>query len=465
MRHVTLMDEEWDGSTTWQLLGPDGMPIEAFAAFAKTSLRKGPLNTRISYARNLAKFFDYMFEALAVRLRENPGQLVTRDFLTEALEAYDDYLVLGSASGKPLAKQVSASMPSRPLNPRTSTLMHAPVRRFLKLSEHLRQEMEELSRHGLRQDIVDECPLLPDLGTSIEASPFQQRQMEANSMIAGVVAGGPKLLHTVPLPTNPDDAPFDFSRAFPFDSIADFIEECPAYRDKALYSLLAACGGRMHEGTQILFDDIDVGKREILLRNPKDRWNCPSYRYLSAMERERLAWKGRTTETTLLIEPFASMFFENLQLYLHREYIPHGLHRFVFQFRKSGMEGRPYFLSTHRSRLDLFRAAAFRVGIADLVSGPHSLRHAYGIFTLNYLPRPNGDYGLPLAWVQQLMGHAEIKSTKKYARHDKELMKLEFEYANAMIYKGAIPKSVVELKLEAMNAQIEKLKLHLKGSR
>lgn len=461
MRHVTLLDEERDGNAAWRLLGPDGMPIEAFAAFATTVLSKRPLNTRISYSRNLAKFFDYLFEALVVRRRENPSQLVTRDFLIEALEAYDDYLVLGIASGKPLARQISASMPSGPLSPRTSSLMHAPVRRFLELSERLRLEMEELSRHGLRRDVVDELSLLPDLGTAIEVSPFQQRQMEANSMIAGVVAGGPKLLHTVPLPTNPGDAPFDFSRAFPFDSIADFIEACPAYRDKALYSLLAASGGRMHEGTQMLFDDIDVVNREIFLRNPKDRWNCPSYRYLSSMERERLAWKGRTTEVALLIEPFASMFFENLQMYLRHEYIPHGLHRFVFQYLKNGMEGRPYFLSTHKSRLDIFCAAAQRVGIVDLVSGPHSLRHAYGIYTLNYLPRPNGDYGLPLAWVQQLMGHAEIKSTKKYARYDKELMKLEFEYANAMIYKGATPKSVVEIKLEAMNAQIEKLKVQL----
>jgi|APMI01.1.fsa_nt_gi integrase len=151
------------------------------------------------------------------------------------------------------------------------------------------------------------------------------------------------------------------------------------------------------------------------------------------------------------------MFFANLEQYLRTEYIPHGLHRFLFQYLHAGMEGQPYFLSAASSRLETFKRAAADVGVGDQVHGPHSLRHAYGTYLLNYFPRGNGDYGLPLPLVQQLMGHANPKSTMKYARQDEELMRIELQHANAMVFNGAVPKPLLQLKLEALNAQVRKL--------
>lgn len=60
-------------------------------------------------------------------------------------------------------------------------------------------------------------------------------------------------------------------------------------------------------------------------------------------------------------------------------------------------------------------------------------------------------------FVQQLMGHSEEKSTLRYARYDKDLMQLELRHANAMVYNGAAHKSIVHLKLEALNTQVRKL--------
>jgi integrase len=212
---------------------------------------------------------------------------------------------------------------------------------------------------------------------------------------------------------------------------------------------------------QLLFDDVDVNDATIALRNPRLRAGHPSYLALSPSEREKLAWKGRTTERTLLIEPFASLFFANLELYLRHEYIPHGLHRFIFQYSTQRLSGTPYLLSAPSSRLEIFRRAVDAARIAAHVSGPHALRHAYGTYLLNYFPRLNGDYGLPVFLVQQLMGHANVKSTLRYAKYDQDLIKLELQHANAMVFNGAVAKSISQLKLEALNAQVRRLQIEL----
>jgi integrase len=457
LKNVSLLETQKDGAATWLLLGPDGLPLDSFTAFADSLIRKHPFNTRVSYCRHLAEFFDYLFEAANALQAADPGQKFTRLALQQVIEAYDAYLVLGSASGNRIALLVDATKPSPRHSPTTSALMHAPVRKFLKLSEALRAEMEELTRQGLRNDATDSQPLLKDLNVAVPVTSHQRQAMTAHSMIAGVISGGPKLVRSAILPTVSPQVAYKDSRAFPYDSIGDFIDRLPTYRDKSLYALLAASGCRTHEALQLLFDDIDVDARTVALRDPSLRLNHPSYLSLSPAQRDRLAWKGRTTERTLLIEPFAQLFFANLEHYLRNEYVPHGRHMFVFQFLRRGKEGHPYFLSAASSRNEIFKRAAAEVGVTEQVHGPHSLRHAYGTYLLNYFPRVNGDYGLPLPFVQQLMGHADVKSTMKYARVDEDLIRLELQHANAMIFDGATPKTLIQLKLEALNAQVLKL--------
>ena len=178
-----------------------------------------------------------------------------------------------------------------------------------------------------------------------------------------------------------------------------------------------------------------------------------------------LSWKGRTTHETLLIEPFSTMFFEYLELYLKHEYIPHGLHRFVFQYSYREHMGRPYFLSDASGRQKIFKKAAAEAGIETRLGGDHSLRHAYGTYALNYFPRINGEYGLPLAFVQQLLGHKHARHTSIYAQYDKDLLHEELQYANAMVFGGAVPKSVVELKLQALNALVKQIEAQLMCSK
>lgn len=461
LRNVTLLQTDKDGKATWRLLGPDGMPLESFTAFADSLLRRNPFNTRAAYCRHLAEFFDYLFEASAQLHAQNPSTSLTRTLLQEIVEAYDDYLVFGTASVKRVAVLVDKSKPSPQHSPTTSALMHAPVRKFLRLSEQIRREIEELSDKGLRTEHVDRQPLLTNLAAKNVVTSQARHNMLATSMIAGVISGGPKLVKSAVLPTVSPQRSYDESRAFPFDVIGDFIDHLPTYRDKAIYALLAASGCRTHEALQLLMDDIDAKASTVALRNPHLRANHPSYLALSPSARDKLAWKGRTTESTLLIEPFASLFFANFEHYLKNEYIPHGQHQFVFQYLKDDLAGGPYFLSAATSRNEIFKKAASATGIGKRISGPHSLRHAYGTYLLNYFPRLNGDYGLPVPLVQQMMGHASVKSTLKYARHDEDLMKLELQHANAMVFNGATPKSIRQLQLESLNSQINKIQHEL----
>ncbi|NUX98832.1 tyrosine-type recombinase/integrase [Paraburkholderia youngii] len=411
----------------------------------------------------MAEAIDYSFDAAAVLLSgHTPPRPLSKLDLEEIFEAYDEYLVLGEHSGNALARLVSSVRPSPMNSAASSALKHASLRGFLKLSERARRQALDMLQAGLSSVQIDVAPLFTGIGTRVPIDPAERQAMKATSMTAGVLAGGPKAKESTVLPLSHFARVYDHKRAFPYDDIPKLIRSLPTYRDRAYYGFLAASGCRDHEGSQILFDDVDVKAGTVSLVDPASRKNHESYLYLSPRQRERLCWKGRTTQTTLLIEPFASMFFEALEGYMKHEYVPHGLHRFVFQYLAKGFEGQPFFLSLASSRRETFHSAVRRAAIEAVVSGPHSLRHSYGTYLVNYFPRTNGQYGLPLAIVQQLMGHADIKSTKKYAQLDEDLRILELEHANAMVFNGENPKSILELKLQALNAEVERVKAALR---
>lgn len=458
-KHVSLRRRKLSGRTSWLLLGPDGRPIDAFTAFAE-SLRNAPPNTRDSYCRHLAEFFDYLIEAAALI---GGGRQLTKLELTETLEAYGDYLLLGTDASRPIAQAVATKLPPGVNKPSSVVPKKAALRRFLNLSEDVRKEMAELARLYGSRSVIADTPLLPGLGHKRPLQPREVVAMQAHSMLAGVVAGGPKLVECVVLGDAVDSAPYDEQRAFPYDKVMDLIDAMPTHRDKAYYALLAASGCRTHEGLQVLLtDDVDVDEGTVRLVDPASRPGHSSYRGLTAEQRERLAWKGRTSDLTLLIEPFATAFFESLQKYLEQEHLAHGKHDFLFQYLKGPERGLPYFLSAAGSRLELFHRVRKHIGVTlPPDSGPHSLRHMYGTYTLNYFPRSNGDYGLPVPMVQQFLGHADIKSTLKYAKFDKDLIKLEIQSANRVLFSHGTPKKLMELKLEALLAQVAKVQSQL----
>jgi integrase len=461
LKNVTLLTDTQNGWPTWKLLGPTGAVNEPFSIFAKSISRRGSKNTVEAYCRNLAQFFDYLYEASASLQASLGDPLITQGTLLDIIEAYDDFLVYGEESGNEISQLVARTMRSPRNSHQTSSAKHAPVRKFLEFSDQIHKQTLELVNVGLLLRREKTLPLLDMDKLRVPISASQRKALLGNSMLAGVIAGGSKLAPNAVIPTVTPHTAMDESRAFPFDRIEDFIKSLPSHRDKAFYSLLAASGCRTHEGLQILFDDIDIEKREVFLVDPASRPNCRSYMNLTPLERYSLSWKGRNTSRTLLIEPFATIFFEELASYLKEEYLPHGLHHFVFQYRFRKLQGRPFFLSDPDSRSELFHKTKDACGLEQNLHGPHSLRHAYGTYLLNYFPRINGTYGLDIGVVQQMMGHADLRSTQKYARHDMDLIEAELRYANDMVFGKGGQRTLVQMKLDALNTQILKVQSEL----
>lgn len=452
LQNVTLHTFQKNGVNSYRLLGPSG-EVNAFTLFISTLERaRTPFNTLRSYARALAQFFDYLYEAAChISAREN-REFLLKGELIEIIDAWEDYLTRGSSSGISLVKDVAQTLPRKVIKASSSTSYHAALKRFLQLSERVRVESSELQSWGTVLDNHDPYPLYENVCEVLSISRRQRTAMIRNSMLSGVLAGGPKELNANIRPTisPPGDDEFDEKNLFPLGSFESYVGELNSYRDKALHSFLAASGCRGSEAMQLLWDDIDFKNKTVVLVDFRSRTNHPSYLNLSAGEYERLSWKGRMTKETFLIEPFASMFWMYLEEYVKNEYIPHTASQFVFQVLKRPFQGKPYFLTAASSRQEIFQRAKQLVGLPETVSGVHSLRHSYATYLLNYCPNLAGGFGLPMPVVKLLLGHSDVKSTERYAKNDKDIIRANIEYANAEIYEGGSALTLNQLKIRAL---------------
>jgi hypothetical protein len=59
------------------------------------------------------------------------------------------------------------------------------------------------------------------------------------------------------------------------------------------------------------------------------------------------------------------------------------------------------------------------------------------------------------------MGHADSRSTLKYAKYDKDLLKLEVQNANKVLFRHGMPKSLLQMKLDVLEAQVGKVRAQI----
>ncbi len=448
MKNVTIIETSVNKNKSWKLISNKGEEFSFFSVFSNLLIKKYPKNTRFAYCRNVALFVDYLEEATLVY----KDRQLTKSFLVEVIESFSEWLLYGDNSGSEIAVNINKSYQSKLYSKQTVDLIMASVRLFLKASERVRLEQESLGEK------VD-SKLFLEINTKEIVSSNVKQAMIKNSMIAGVVSNGPQLLNACILPIAKSQSYFNTERAFPFDKIIPLVDSFSNYRDKALYMLCAASGCRIHEALQILIEDIDLKTRTVFLIDPISRIDNKSYKSLTAEERDQLTWKGRQTNRTVLIQPFGDLFFEYLEQYIKQEYVQHNKHQFVFQHIRGKEKGKPFFLSASSTRNEAFKKAISKIGVEnELNQGVHSLRHMYGTYLLNYFPKSDGSYGLPIAIVQKIMGHSTIGSTQKYARHDQDLISIELEYANSLLYNEKNNQlNLVEMKKRALTYQLLEL--------
>lgn len=395
----------------------------------------------------VAGFIDYLVEAtkwsreggdldsltieFGLTERNGPAGALAGPVLVELIRIYPKVLAGGANSQDPVVA-VLAQRLGRRAGARQSQRVHiAAINHYLALSEDfvLRMQQSGLSEvNGL--PLIPQGQLFPQIGESYELSRFERFAMSSRSMLAGVTAGGPKLKRLAGLTPvvvdDDDDEHFDYDSAFPLESAPDLIKTgFLSHRDKALYCLLMASGIRISEALALTWHDIDCVNRKVFVRNPRAKHLDNVYLgYFTVEERRKLPWKGRTHSQTLLIESFATEFWKQLGFYMEKESLVVGDHPFVFQDLKGSNVGSPLLLSDHSNLRKSFKDACARCGIDDCYS-PHSLRHMYGVYCLNYWPKGDGTYGLPPDTVQQLMGHAYRDSTMNYAKLDILILEAE----------------------------------------
>lgn len=432
MKNFILVDAPLTSEANYLLLHLDpSVPDEVrefkpFTNYTVWLARRGYApNTEKAYSEHVGRFVDYVYEASKI-----PFPADVEITIETIIYSYQSFLMFGTGASNPIAKTLAERLGKVRLTRQSSIAqtIESSIRWFLQVAEskNISAPDQLFSRfYSSRAEY---------------RSQYELSAQKANSWMAAVIRDS---LNSV-LPKRRKDRlfaqagrrdrkndkqPFK-TLPFPIERSVDLVRQAKPgksktfYRDMTLYALLGATGARSSEALQVRMPDIDDDAFAVFLRDPFAR-KTPG---LTEEEHKLLSWKGRETEITFMIEPFARIFWESLEKYLALEYNASVGHDFLFQ----NTDGRPFFASDRSSRDKTFKKYALRAGLPDVTGiSSHSLRHMYGTYTLNYMPVPGQSIpGLPITYVKILMGHASVTSTMKYAKHDTDIVEAYIQHAN-----------------------------------
>ena len=481
LKNVTLLPRKTrGGDDSWVLVHEDGWEDLFFGYYANHLLetKQSQFNTREKYCRFVAGFVDYLIEASKWYLEGTNRRSLTTEYgqydsagsgghlsgpaLLELIRIYPKVLAGGAHSKDPVVVELSRRLGRRVVKRPSQTLHIVAINHYLQLSEdfNIRMRQSGMSQVG-GMELFSEASLFPHMGTVAELTPFERMAMSSKSMIGGVVAGGPKLkrlagLKPVVLDEDTDDH-YDYDSAFPLEASPELITSgFLSFRDRALYCFLMASGVRISEALALTWHDVDFANRKVYIRNPRAKDLDNVYLgYFSSEERSRLPWKGRAHSGTFLLEPYASEFWRLLEQYMKTEMLATHLHPFIFQVLKGENASSPLLLSDHSNLRKGFTQACKRIDV-DPVYSPHSLRHMYGVYCLNYFPRADGTFGLPPSTVKDLLGHASLESTMNYAKPDMELLEVE-QRVNTAVLDGFHVVDRSEMRLKVLEQMVSRM--------
>lgn len=427
------------------LVDENDVAFRPFSIFIKNLQRRGySANTISAYGQHVARFLNYTHQAISIysgELNINAWQ--------EIVGSYGSYLLYGIEADDHIARQLAKkNKKTRKTNIRSMSVIETAIVHYIELGE-----LEQFNK-----DDVYIHPMFPREFRKLSTFAFEQRKN--GSFFGGLISEDHQSKQTSSVNIfsyHKKGVTHSQTRFFPYKHIIEFINSASCYRDKCLYALLAASGCRIHEALQITLDNISLDDLSISLIDYRD--NMSSFVGLTTREKSMLAWKGRATSITFLIEPYKSLFFEHLENYFRHERNGIVNHRFIFQNRNNN---RPYFTSSRQAIINAFKRNLMKISIND-ISGlsPHSLRHSYARYTLNYIPLSDGGFGLPLAWVKVLLGHSHISSTEVYAKTDEDILISTIAHSNQAMFNHN-PPSISEIQIRYYQNEILRLSEQIK---
>ena len=458
MIHVSLVSHKKHGSTIWSLFDDSEM-IAAFTVFQDHLLANGlAYETRRRYSLAVANFIDYLYEFGAA----GRDSTITNIRLTKIIQDYIFFLRDGQYSGNPELAEYGRKLNKKGLTKNSFSPTLAAINKFLYICQNLADEACAMANIDTNFDNIN--LIIQQINGVKELSQPQRQKLIQSTMLGGVIRvtktklTRPRKIST-PKKTSFDDEFLDF----PLDRVFDLLNATRSYRDKALYSLLAASGLRCSEARALRIDDVDTQKLTIRVSDPE------ATRFGQNSQNRGNRFKGRTTSRVFLLEPFKTHFFKYLAEYIKRERINTLSSEYVFQCHRGKSKGTPFKEAADSTINEAFKNACMRADIRghelnpDKVFTLHSLRHMYGVILLNYLELPDGKT-LRMTEVQQLMGHKNISSTEKYARHDLDLLASKMEWANENINNGHVTEDLGQLFADSLRRRADKIQRKLVNS-
>tara|TARA_R100001377_G_C3191423_1_gene110762 strand:- start:580 stop:1971 length:1392 start_codon:yes stop_codon:yes gene_type:complete len=412
MKNFTRVGRSTGRFKTFKLVDNDGDQVQAFDLFVSGLVQEGlrPLTVE-TYSNHVASFLDYLAEVEVFGFPRSQLEIMT------AIKAYLPARLAGSnACGKFnfISRQ---SLRQKKLTKASAKNHAAAINKFLYESDnhalHLQQieNWESGKQHKAQEKIFK--------AGERQRSSAEIKRIHQSSMLVNVMNHNPASTNGQFLRIRGKDEIENRDKDFPTEFVFPLLETATCARDEALWALQAGTGLRPSEAIQLKMDHIDFQRRTLVVDDPYNR------RFASQMPDEfRRRWKGRAVSETYFIPSLRDRFFSALDRYIRREYMPRMNDGFVFQALKE--DHKPYVLVSDTSRIQSFNRACKRLAkkypeLPEKIVGltPHSLRHFYGTFMLNYVPVGNDQYGLRPVEVQRLMGHEKLATTMKYARQDK----------------------------------------------
>ncbi|AUY33655.1 site-specific integrase [Pseudomonas sp. PONIH3] len=405
-----------------------GEPIEAFnthSDYICNQIRQTfSSDTPEQYTRNLARFFDFSYETGVMG-----ASPLKEEAALKTINLYYDFLTKGAESQDYVIRKAAISLEHKPVTHASANTYLAPVNGFLRLAQARLKDTARLLRILTGNKVFDHVSSLPILedrqrskaemdsihNTTLK---FGRDSDTYNNLAAGGIRGGKVSGNNLP-------------KHFPINKIQSLLNGIEDPMHRCCAALMAAGGVRQSELWAVRLEDIDEFTRTIKIEDPNFHRN-PS----AEQAHKKLAYKGRTTASLVLFEPFKTTFFESLSEYLAVR--PKSSSEYLFVSSTKKTYGLPLLSCQKQNTTNKLFNRTLRKAQEklwpnhnqDQIYTSHSLRHFYGVWARNfvYIPgRPS--IGLELAEIQILMGHKDIKSTAIYAKISEENLIIEIEIA------------------------------------